>query len=232
MRFSTALSKGTLIRRYKRFLADVTLDDGTQVTAHCPNTGSMESCYEEGSTVWLSPSENPERKLKWTWEFTATESGLIGVNTSRPNEVMAEAVKEGKIPELAGYSSVRREVKYSNNSRIDLFLEAPGKKNCYVEIKNTTLRRGNKVLFPDAVTARGLKHLKDLSEMVKEGHRSVMVFFVNRADGESFSPAGEIDPKYAAALKDSIKNGVEVLAIRAVSSPEGITTGSNIPVKI
>ena len=232
MRFSTALSKGTLIRRYKRFLADVTLDDGTQVTAHCPNTGSMESCYEEGSTVWLSPSENPERKLKWTWEFTATESGLIGVNTSRPNEVMAEAVKEGKIPELAGYSSVRREVKYSNNSRIDLFLEAPGKKKCYVEIKNTTLRRGNKVLFPDAVTARGLKHLKDLSEMVKEGHRSVMVFFVNRPDGESFSPAGEIDPKYAAALKDSIKNGVEVLAIRAVSSPEGITTGSNIPVKI
>jgi sugar fermentation stimulation protein A len=232
VRFSTALRKGKLIKRYKRFLADVTLDDGTLVTAHCPNTGSMESCYVEGSTVWLSPSDNPERKLKWTWEFTATEGGLIGINTSRPNEVVAEAVKDGKILELAGYASVRREVKYSKNSRIDLFLESPGKKNCYVEIKNTTLRRGDNVLFPDAVTERGLKHLEDLSEMVREGHRAVMVFFVNRPDCERFSPASEIDPKYAAALKDAVKTGVEVLAIRAVSSPEGITTGNNIPVKL
>ena len=231
MKYSVALRKATLIRRYKRFLADVELDDGTLVTAHCPNTGSMESCHAEGCVVWLSYSDNPARKLQWTWEFTQTAEGLIGVNTARPNQVVALAVEQGLIPSLTGYQTVRREVKYGKNSRIDLLLESPEREPCYVEIKNATLRRRDMILFPDAVTERGLKHLEELSEMVKLGRRAVMLFFVNRPDGRAFTVADDIDPKYGTGLRAAITAGVEVLAIRAVSTPHGITTGESVPLE-
>ena len=230
--FSKALHKGKLIQRYKRFLADVELGDGSIVTAHCPNTGSMESCYAKGDTVWLSPSDNPSRKLKWTWEYTETPDGLIGVNTARPNEVLALAASQGKIPGLTQYTSVRREVKYGANSRIDLLLEGPGQKPCYVEIKNTTLRRGPAIQFPDAVTERGRKHLHELIAEVKKGHRAVMLFFVNRPDGEFFAPADEIDPEYGTALREASKQGVELIALRALATPADMTVGATIPIKL
>ena len=232
MQFSTALHKGKLLKRYKRFMADVTLANGDIVTAHCPNTGSMESCYEEGCDVWLSPANDPARKLQWTWEFTVTNDGLIGVNTARPNQVVAEAVAAGKIKTLAGYDTIRREVKYGKNSRIDLLLESPGKKTCYVEVKNTTLRRDDDILFPDAVTERGRKHLEELSDMVRAGHRAVMLFFVNRTDGKRFCPADAIDPAYAKALREAVKAGVEVIAVRADASTKELTTGQEIPVHL
>lgn len=232
MNFSTALHKGKLIKRYKRFLADVELKDGTVVTAHCPNTGSMESCFQEGATVWLSHTDDPKRKLAWTWEFTETVDGLIGINTARPNQVVAKAVERGEIAQLQGYSSVRREVKYGKNSRIDLLLEGDAQKPCYVEIKNTTLRRDDKILFPDAVTERGRKHLEELSEMVKTGNRAVMLFFVNRPDGKYFSPADDIDPKYGAALRKAREDGVEIIAIRANSTLDQMTTGATVPIKL
>ena len=232
MIYSAGLHKATLIRRYKRFLADVQLEDGTLTTAHCPNTGSMESCHSEGCIVWLSYSDNPARKLQWTWEFTQTSEGLIGVNTSRPNQVVGLAVEQGLIPNLTGYSTVRREVKYGKNSRIDLLLESPDRSPCYVEIKNATLCRGDMILFPDAVTERGLKHLEELSEMVKLGHRAVMLFFVNRPDGRAFTVADEIDPKYGAGLRKAVADGVEVMAIRAISTPTEITTGPAVPLEL
>ena len=231
MHFSTALHKGKLLKRYKRFLADVQLEDGTIVTAHCPNTGSMESCFYEGAFVWLSRNDSPSRKLAWTWEFTETSAGLIGINTARPNQVIATSIAENKIKPLSGYQSVRREVKYGKNSRIDILLESDTQKLCYVEIKNTTLRRGDAILFPDAVTERGRKHLEELSDMVRAGHRAVMIFFVNRPDGEFFAPADEIDPKYGASLREAAKRGVEIFAIRAMSTLDHITTGEMIPLK-
>ncbi len=232
MHFSTALHKGTLLKRYKRFLADVKLTDGAIVTAHCPNTGSMESCYQEGCTIWVSHSDDPKRKLAWTWEFTEVESGFIGINTARPNQIVAEAVAQGKIPGLTGYETVRREVKYGKNSRIDLLLEAKGLPACYVEIKNTTLLRGESILFPDAVTERGRKHLEELMDVVKSGQRAVMVFFVNRPEGRQFSPADTIDPEYAATLRKAATEGVEIIAVRALSALNSMTTGDTVPVKL
>lgn len=232
MRFLTDLHKGRLLKRYKRFLADVELADGSIVTAHCPNTGSMESCFYENAAVWLSPSDNPSRKLAWTWEFTETPGGLIGINTARPNVVIAGAIAENKIPGLTGYSSLRREVKYGKNSRIDLLLESKGQPSCYVEIKNTTLRRGDAILFPDAVTERGRKHLEELSQIVKTGQRAVMLFFVNRPDGLYFAPADDIDPEYGKALRSAANAGVEILAVRALSTTTAITTGDFISQKL
>lgn len=232
MQFSTILHKATLIKRYKRFLADVKLVDGAIVTAHCPNTGSMESCFFEGCTVWLSPSSNPERKLKWTWEFSEIQEGLVGINTAIPNAVVAEAIKNGEIPEFSGYQSLRREVKYGKNSRIDILLESKGKPPCYIEIKNTTLRRNDGILFPDAVTERGRKHLEELSQLAMAGQRAVMLFFVNRPDGSYFAPADDIDPQYGLALRSAEAAGVEIIARRAQATPKGIGIGPAIPIRL
>ena len=232
VQFSTALHRGRLLKRYKRFLADVQLDDGTIVTAHCPNTGSMKTCYEENGHVWLSFSPDPKRKLSYTWEFSETEVGLIGVNTSKPNAVIAEGISSGLIAQLAGYKNLRQEVKYGKNSRIDILLEDPAKGSCYVEVKNTTLLEGHVILFPDAVTERGLKHLEELKQTVDSGHRAVMVYFINRPDGAFFTPADSIDPKYGKALRTAVNQGVEVIAIRAKSSITGITVGESVPVKL
>ncbi len=232
MRFSTPLRKGTLIKRYKRFLADVRLDNDEIIVAHCPNTGSMETCYHEGATVWLSPANNPDRKLRWTWEFTESTSGLIGINTALPNHIVAEAISEGKIPRLSGYRSLRQEVKYGKNSRIDILLEDDKRPPCYVEVKNTTLLRGDEVLFPDAVTSRGLKHLEELSIIANAGQRAVMLFFVNRPEGGCFRPADEIDKAYGAGLREAARQGVELIAVRAQSTPEIFTIGPEVPIKL
>ncbi|MCA1941429.1 MAG: DNA/RNA nuclease SfsA [Caenispirillum bisanense] len=232
MLFKTPLVRGTLIKRYKRFLADVTLDDGTVVTAHTANSGSMMGCCEPGSEVWLSPADNPERKLKWTWELIRVGDGLVGINTSWPNALVAEACAEGLIPEVAGYDTVRREVKYGKNSRIDVLLEKADGSRCYVEVKNVTLARDGHAEFPDAVTARGAKHLVEMTDMVAEGHRAVMVYLVQREDCEAFRVAADIDPAYRDALALAMSKGVEAVCWACRVTPEGITVARPLPLRL
>ncbi len=234
MKFGQPLVKGTIQNRYKRFLADVVLEDGTEIVAHCANTGSMKTCWSKGDTIYLTYHDNPKRKLKYSWEFTVVQGGMIGINTARPNAVVDWAINSDQIPELVGYDKIKREVKYgSRNSRVDLLLER-GNEKCYVEVKNATLYDSRKdlIVFPDAVTERGLKHLLELEEMVKSGHRAVLFFLVNRPEGDAFSIAGDIDPKYAETLEIVASAGVEVLAYRAEPSMEGITIGKRVDVQI
>ncbi len=235
MKFPGPLQGGRLLRRYKRFLADVELDDGETVTAHCPNSGSMLGLCAEGSPVWLSTSDNPKRKLAQTLELVQADGALVGVNTHRANAIAEEAVREGRIPELAGYHSLRREVKYAGTSRIDLLLEDEAKAPCYVEVKSVTLRRNaNKkkgiAEFPDAVTARGTKHLHALSEMVREGARAVMLYLVQRGDCGEFRLAADIDPAYAKAFEQARTTGVEILCYTCKPSPTGITLGGPLSI--
>lgn len=237
MQFSTDLISGTLIKRYKRFMADVTLDDGTVVTAHTANSGSMLGCSTPGSRVWLSPASNPDRKLKYTWEMVEVDGALIGVNTSHPNALAAEAIQAGAIAELTGYTGLKREVKYGKNSRIDVFLTAEGRPDCYVEVKNVTLFRemagGQGVaLFPDAVTERGAKHLQELSDMVADGKRAVMLYMVQRpATGLArFAIAEDIDPTYAETLRRARAAGVEAICYTCTLSPLGIEVAAPLPV--
>lgn len=236
MRFPQPLLQGKLISRYKRFFADVMLPENTKVTAHCPNSGSMLSVQTPGSDVWISPAANPERKLKYTWEIIRIGDGLVGINTSHPNGLVAEAIREGTIPELAGYATVRREVKYGKNSRIDLLLERAGAPKCYVEVKNVTMKRSLSpdaaCEFPDAVTARGAKHLSELSDAVGEGHRAVMVFLVQRTDGNRFSVAADIDPVYADGLKRALAAGVEVLCYGCRITPAEIVVSKPLPMDL
>lgn len=210
MNFTDKLIPGKLIKRYKRFLADVELEDGTLVTAHCPNSGRMTLCQGEGWKVLLSPANNPKRKLQFTWELVHNGTCWICVNTQRANEVAFEAISQNRITELSGYENIEREKKYGKNSRIDILLS---NKNeiCYVEVKSVTLTHEGKYTFPDAPTERGRKHLDELADMKKEGQRAVMLFLVMRSDGEGFEPASHIDPKYAEKLKDAENAGVEVL---------------------
>lgn len=205
------LVQGRLIKRYKRFMADVKLRNGHTVTAHCPNSGSMAECSEPGRRVFLSRSTNPKRKLKYTWEMIQMPSSLVGVNTMIPNRLVRAAVLSGQIPELSGYERVRSEVKYGKNSRIDLLLENDDEK-CFVEIKNCTLVLGQVAYFPDAVTSRGLKHLKELQSQVDSGSRAVMFYLVQRMDASLFRPAKHIDPDYSMELERAFKNRVEIIA--------------------
>ncbi|UTW56875.1 DNA/RNA nuclease SfsA [Kordiimonas sp. SCSIO 12610] len=220
MKFENTLTEGKLIKRYKRFLADVELENGELVTAHCANSGSMMGLKDEGSRVYLSPNTNPKAKLDWRWEMVEVEGSLVGINTSRPNHIVEEAILDGTIKELQGYSELRREVKYGKNSRIDILLE--GENLCYVEVKNVTLKVGSEAQFPDAVTARGAKHLEELMDMVDEGHRAVMVYLVQRADCESFTIAEDIDKTYAETLRKAIAHGVEVLCYHCKLTPNEI----------
>ena len=229
MKLNTPLTEGILVERYKRFFADVKLADGRIVTAHCANSGSMLSVKEPGSKVWLSANQNPKAKLDWRWEMIEVDGALVGINTMHPNRIVEEAINSNKIKELNGYLNLRREVKYGKeNSRIDLLLEEPGL--CYVEVKNVTLKRGNKAEFPDAVTSRGAKHLRELSQMGRERHRAVMVYHVQRADCESFGIAADIDPGYAGELKAAIEAGVEILCYQCTLSTEEIVLDK--PLKI
>ncbi|MBT3359271.1 MAG: DNA/RNA nuclease SfsA [Rhodospirillales bacterium] len=235
MKFPDPLLHGRLIKRYKRFLADVELDSGETVTAHCANSGSMLSVNEPGSEVWLSPARNPNRKLRYTWELIQIGEALVGINTGHPNALVAEAVADGIIDELTGYTQIRREVKYGRNSRIDLLLEGEGRRPCYVEVKNVTMRRdlsaGTAVEFPDSVTARGAKHLDELSEMVREGCRAVMFYFVQRTDGMGFALASDIDPVYAERFTAARKAEVEAICYGARISPEEILVDRPIPLE-
>lgn len=228
MQFATPLVRATLMRRYKRFLADVRLEDGAESVAHCANSGSMMGCAEPGATVWLSPNTSKTAKLDWRWELVEAEGTLVGINTSRPNAIVEEAIKADAIDELTGYKTLRREVKYGQNSRIDLLLEDPGL--CYVEVKNVTLKVGNEARFPDAKTARGLKHLQELGQMVAHGHRAVMVYLVNRNDCQYFAPVSDIDPAYAEGFKTALEAGVEAIALACDVSPQAIKPVHTLPI--
>jgi sugar fermentation stimulation protein A len=213
------LLRGTLIRRYKRFLADVRLDDGRSVTATCPNTGSMLGLCAPGSVVWLSRSDVPTRKYPFTWELVEADLGrgstLVGINTGHPNKLVAEALAAGRVGALTGYPTLRREVRYGQSSRIDLLLECPRRGMCYVEIKNVHLsRRHGLAEFPDSVTARGVKHLGEMSAMVRQGHRAVMVFLIQRSEARGLALARDIDPTYGAAFDAARAAGVEAIALR------------------
>lgn len=224
MSFNTPLVGGTLLRRYKRFLCDVHLDDGREITAHCPNPGSMLSLVDGSpQRVWLTPHDDPKRKLQWTLEILTVGDSLVCVNTMRPNALARQAITEGLQPALTGYDEIRREVKYGQNSRIDLLLAGPDRPDCYVEVKGVTMCRAPGVLeFPDSVTKRGAKHLDELAEMVRQGHRAVMFYLVMRDDGRSFRLAEDIDPAYATAFRRARDAGVEAVAQACVISPEAI----------
>lgn len=231
MQFPDPLVRATLIRRYKRFLADMCLPDGREVTVHCANPGSMLGLDQPGLTCWLSPSRTPARKLAWSWELLELPSGaLVGINTAHPNQLIFEAVSAGQLAPLRGYSVLRREVKYGMNSRIDLLLESPDRPPCYVEVKNVHLsRQPGLAEFPDCVTARGAKHLVELGDMVRKGARAVMVFLVQRDDCTSFSLADDLDPGYAKAFATARQAGVEVLCYGCELSPTAIGVAGPLP---
>lgn len=236
MRFLDPLISGRLLRRYKRFLSDVELDGGARVTAHCPNPGSMLGLAEPGSAVWLSPSRNPARKLAFTWELVDAGTSLVGINTGWANHVVAEACAQGRIPELSGYPDLRREVRYGANSRVDLLLGAPGRAACYVEVKSVTLRRDGRLAaapraeFPDAVTARGAKHLGELARVAQQGGRAVLFYLVQRGDCRRVAIASDIDPGYARAFDDARARGVEVFCYDCRVGPEAIELGGRLPI--
>lgn len=234
MRFPSQLVTGTLLQRYKRFLADVRLDTGEVVTATCPNTGSMMGLVAPGSRVWLSTSDSPTRKYRHTWEMLEVDLGegpsLVGINTGHPNKIVAEAIAAGNIADLAGYASLRREVKYGKNSRIDLLLEDPAKGLCYVEIKNVHLMRvAGLAEFPDSRTERGVKHLAEMTDMVRQGHRAVMVYLVQRGDARRLAFARDIDATYGAAFDAATASGVEAIAVRCCMSDDEIVAETTIP---
>jgi sugar fermentation stimulation protein A len=235
MKFAAPLVEGVLIKRYKRFLADVTLESGEVITAHTPNTGSMSGCCEPGSPVWLLHHDNPKRKYAHSWELVQNKNGIkIGINTSLANKLVQEAIESGVAGELSGYQVIRREVKYGlENSRIDLLLEGhKNKPDCYVEVKNVTLCEQGKGMFPDAVSKRGTKHLRELMEMKRAGFRSVIFFCIQRQDVTSMSAATHIDPEYAETLQQAHRQGVEILAYRASPNPENIELRKQVPVRV
>ncbi len=218
-----------LIRRYQRFLADVELADGTVVTAHCPNSGSMKGCAVPGSLVLVSLAANPHRRCRFTWELVFVNDQWIGINTALPNRLVREGIEDGTVAELQGYERIKNEVPYGERSRIDLLLEgAPGR--CFVEVKNVTLVEGTVALFPDAVTTRGQKHLRELMRVVREGGRGVIFFTVQRGDGEAVAPADTIDPEYGRLLRQAVASGVEALAYRARVTPQAIRLDRRLPV--
>jgi sugar fermentation stimulation protein A len=231
MLFRKPLLEGRLIRRYKRFLADIQLPEGV-ITAACPNTGSMMGCCEAGSRVWLSESDSPTRKYRHTWELVEVGQTMVGINTGLPNALVAEAIAAGVIAELKGYGSVRREVPFGEEkSRVDLVLEGEGREPCYVEVKNVTAAAHRGVaLFPDCVSDRGARHLRELARLKARGLRPVQIYCVQRGDVREVRPADAIDRVYGETLREAIGAGVEVMAYRAEVSASGIRLAERIPV--
>lgn len=230
MKFPQPLVRGRLVQRYKRFFADVVLDDGAAATAHCPNPGAMLGLNLPGQGVWLSRSDDPKRKLALTLELVEHDGALAGVNTMHPNRLVAEALAQGAIPELAGYDSVRREVRYGVNSRVDFLLEREGEPPCWLEVKNCHLRReGTLAEFPDCVAARSLKHLRELTAEVEKSARAVQLFVIQRDDCDAFDACHDLDPAYAAGLRAAADRGVEVLCYACDISPEEIRIARRIP---
>ena len=230
MKFSNTLIPAKLIKRYKRFLADVELEEGSVVTAHCTNSGSMKTCIEEGAPVYLSVADNPKRKTKFTWEMIFLNNSWVGINTMIPNIIVFESIKEGLIDKLNGYNIIKREVKF-DDSRFDLYLENKSEK-CFVEVKNVTMKVGDSCLFPDAVTTRGRKHLETLVKVKKSGIRAVMVYIIQRMDVNGFGLAKEIDPEYAKSLQEAFNMGVEVMAFQVKVSPAKIELYRELPVRL
>ncbi|WP_342322174.1 DNA/RNA nuclease SfsA [Kosakonia sp. BYX6] len=231
MEFVPPLKSATLILRYKRFLADVVTPEGETLTLHCPNTGAMTGCATPGDTVWYSVSNNPKRKYAHTWELTQTQKGaFICVNTQRANMLTKEAILADRLPELTGYSSLKSEVKYgAERSRIDFLLQADGRRNCYIEVKSVTLAEQQSGYFPDAVTLRGQKHLRELMSVAANGDRAVILFAVLHSAVEHFSPARHIDEEYARLLCEAQRRGVEVIAYKAELSARNITLSLPLP---
>lgn len=230
MQFTTPLIPARLIKRYKRFLADARLEDGRVITAHCANPGSMMGLKEEGQKIWLEPNDDPKKKLKYGWRLVDHENGhFTGVDTSVPNRALKAALMDHDIPELADHPTVRSEVKYGENSRVDFLLSGNGP-DLYVEVKSVTLsRHPGHAEFPDSVTARGTKHLHELTEMIQQGHRALMFYLVQRTDSDHVTLAEDIDPTYARAFDMARAAGVEVLAYDCNISPREITLGRPLP---
>lgn len=231
MRFASPLIRGRLVQRYKRFLADVTLDDGRTVTAHCANPGAMLGLKHPGLTVWLEPSADPRRSLAWSWRLAELPGGaLVGIDTSLPNRLVAEALAAGEIAELAGYQRIRPEVRYGRASRVDFLLTGEGRPDTYVEVKNVHLRRnGTWAEFPDSVTARGARHLAELGAVAAAGHRAVMLYVVQRTDCDRFALAHDLDPAYTAAHAAARAAGVEAIVRATRIDTTGITLGNALP---
>lgn len=233
MKFTTPLIEGRLEKRYKRFFADVTLENGETVTAHCANTGAMAGIKDPGLRVWLSPADNPKRKLKYTWEIVEAQDTLIGTLPARANELAETAVLDGRIGELGGYASLRREVKYGENSRIDLLLEDETRPPCWVEVKNVHwMRQPGLAEFPDGVTARGAKHLNELAARARAGERAVQLFVVQRDDCDRLRPADDLDPVYAKTLREAAAAGVEILAYACTVDTDGIEISRSMRVEL
>ncbi len=231
MWFSSPLINGTLIQRYKRFLADVRLADGTIVIAHCTNTGSMTGCKTPGSPVCISRCENPRRRLAYTWEMIRVDGRWVGINTLHPNRLVAEGIETGAMGELQGYTSIRREVCTRQGTRLDICLEG-ARGLCFVEVKNVTLAIDGTAAFPDAVSARGTKHLKELIRLKRKGHRTAVVFVIQREDCNGFRPADEIDPEYGRWLRRALRAGVEVLSYQARVTPQEIVLTTRLEITL
>ena len=230
MKFKHKLLKGTLIKRYKRFLADITLESGEIITAHCANSGSMLTVKEPGSTVWISPVDSLKAKLKYRWELIDCGTSLVGINTGRPNELVEEALRAQKIDALRAFTEIKREVTFGN-SRFDFYLEDPIKnQKCFLEVKNVSLKRGTEAQFPDAVTTRGLKHVLDLIKAVEAGYRAFMCYVIQREDCDAYRAAADIDPQYAEAVSKACKRGVEFLCYQCSVSTQGITIEQQVPI--
>ncbi len=230
MQFDPPLFRGRLVQRYKRFLADIVLDDGSEITAHCPNPGAMLGLNTPGLTAWVSLSDKPGRKLPYSLELIEVDGGLVGINTMHPNRLVAEALAADRIPELSGYGSIRREVAYGQRSRVDFLLENEGQPQCWLEIKNCHLRReGRLAEFPDCVAARSSKHLRELAAMVAQGDRAVVLFVVQRTDCDAFSACAELDPTFAATLTEVADLGVEVLAYGCEISTAQVVIAEPMP---
>ena len=223
------LVRGILVRRYKRFMVDVKLQNGHMVTAHCPNTGSMRACCEPGRPAYLSRHNSPARRLPYTFEIIEMPASLVGVNTAVPNRLVREAINDGTMQGLSGYDILRAEVRYGANSRIDLLLESQKRGRCFVEIKNCSLVEQGIAYFPDAVTARGLKHLHELQQQAQEGHRCVMFYLIQRTDAHLFKPADLVDPEYGSALRAAVQHGVEIMAWDVKISLEEIVIRNPVP---
>jgi sugar fermentation stimulation protein A len=227
-----SLVGGTLLKRYKRFLADVALENGSTVTAHCPNTGSMKDCCAPGRPVYLSVHDNPKRKYRYTWELIQMPESLVGVNTLVPNRLVKHAVRSGQVAELCGYAEVNSEVRMGGHSRVDLLLRDEARGTCHVEIKNCTMVKDRIARFPDAVTTRGLKHLHELTAQLSTRNRSVMFYFIQRMDAEEFRPADDIDPAYGKALRQAVAQGVEMLAYDVHIDLRGIRLNRRLPIRL
>jgi len=230
MIFTDKLVHGRLIKRYKRFLADIELDNGEIITAHCTNSGSMKSCLENNAEVYVSPANDSKRKTKFTWEMIKINGNWVGIHTGNPNKIAFELIKKGEIDKLKGYTEVRREVKFQD-SRFDIMARNESQ-TCFVEVKNVTFKEGNYALFPDAVTIRGKKHLETLMQVKQQGMRAVMLYVIQRTDVSVFAPAKDIDPDYSVTLKKAYGKGVEIIPVQTKVTPQNIELYQELPFEL